>query len=251
MLSFVLRGHSIDQFDYAYSEQNAEGWNPDDFDASIKALVEAEVRKVQQRVPRFENLRISPESGAVYYSNGALLEPASEGAGREIPMDGRSVGSESGASGADNFADFGERLVSWSDAARRSDRGSQGDVLRGTGEGQSVRNGASVQGRPVTDSQLESYLSSIGGGFRTHGVGVATLKRALLTREAVEGDTSDFGATPGLGAALVGICYAKGVPPRWRWDSSLSAQFSAPTELTASRCSDIGATQTITLAASV
>ena len=96
--------------------------------------------------------------------------PGRAGVSAGLPVDGRSDGDQQGRGGSDNLAELEMRLAARKAPARPTDGRSQDDVVRQTGVGELSVEGAGVSREAVSDKELARYLSSIGGGFESHGV---------------------------------------------------------------------------------
>jgi hypothetical protein len=196
MLSSALRFGTTKHFGRLADEQGVEGWVDGAHEDNIAALAVAEMQKVEQRVKRFTNFEISPESGRVYYRNSAVLDASSQAYGNSpVPLDGKPAGSEQGAIGPGDSGSFGNRLGDGENDARRPDGSAQDNGVQAAGGSVLLGNGAKIQGSAVTDSQLRDHLASTGGGFSSHGVGVQTLKRALYTQSAAESGLIESGVS--------------------------------------------------------
>lgn len=183
MLSSALRFGTIDHLGAVGEEQGVAGWNPDSYADSIEALAQAELEKVNERIPVFKFLEIDPATGDVYSRGGTVLEPEGQRLGDGAPVDGRIGANESGGIGAGNLAELEMRLAAGKKNPRRFDGREQDVVGTPARDADAVGNGAAIQGNRLSDSELARYLASTRGGFEAHGVGVSTLKRALITRD--------------------------------------------------------------------
>jgi hypothetical protein len=144
---------------------------------------QAELEKVNERIPVFKFLEIDPATGDVYSRGGTVLEPEGQRLGDGAPVDGRIGANESGGIGAGNLAELEMRLAAGKKNPRRFDGREQDVVGTPARDADAVGNGAAIQGNRLSDSELARYLASTRGGFEAHGVGVSTLKRALITRD--------------------------------------------------------------------
>lgn len=183
MLSSALRFGTIDHLGAVGEEQGVAGWNPDSYSDSIEALAQAELEKVNERIPVFKFFEIDPATGDVYTRDSAVLESIRGGLDSSASMDGRIGSNESGESGAGNLAELEARLAAGKKNPRRFDGREQDAVGTPARDADAVGNGAAIQGNRLSDSELARYLASTRGGFEAHGVGVSTLKRALITRD--------------------------------------------------------------------
>lgn len=190
MLSSGLRFGSLQHLTEAHELQGVEGYDPENFSGSIQALADAELAMVTQRIPDLSSLSINPENGDVYVdqSSGRVANALLRGNQGES-MDTGSAFQQSGRFGAENSPGDGAAMGRYDDAAsqgdaRLRDRTAQGNGLRQAGDGQSRSEALSADEKSAaTDSELARYLASTRGGFDAHGVGVSTLKRALITRD--------------------------------------------------------------------
>jgi hypothetical protein len=161
------------------------------------------MNQVSARIPVFSGLTINASTGEVYADNAAVYQQIDgeiPGNDANLPTNARSSDAANQGNSAQGWANDNAG-TGGAQAVRPRERNPENNVPRRTGIAASNEvAGAGVGGIPVNDTQLARYLSRLGDGFGRalgHGVGVTTLKRALITQAAMAGEVESIGQ-PGM-----------------------------------------------------
>lgn len=141
---------------------------------------------VEKKIPAAKQLEID-KNGTVRTNSEEVLAAIRDAGDRRESVDSRSALVESRRVGSEDTQGASNRQTGpGAGDARLRDGNPQDDVYASSGAPTSLAERlAELGGARIEDQELVDYLASTSGGFGAHGVGLNTLKRALVTKAAI------------------------------------------------------------------